>query len=69
MLHSKQPDNSNRDNVSYCNPGLPITKAIDVNTGKLSETFAPLSSCNRYNVATYKEKAPYLRYAEQKFNF
>ena len=47
LLHSKQSDNSNRDIVSYCNPGLPITKtvdAIDVNTGKLSETFVPLSS-------------------------
>ena len=36
LLHSQQSDNSNRDNVSYCNPGVPITKAID--TGKLSET-------------------------------
>ena len=66
MLHSKQSDNSNRDNVSCCNPGLPITKAIDANTGKLSETIVPLSNCNRYDVATYKAKAPYLSDAEQK---
>ena len=66
MLHSKQSDNSNKGNVSYCNPGLPITKAIDVNTGKLSETFVKLSSCNRYDVATYKAKTSYLSDAEQK---
>ena len=36
LLHSQQSDNSNRDNVSYCNPGLSITKAKDVNTGKFS---------------------------------
>ena len=66
MLHFKQSDNSNRDNVSYCNPGLPIAKAIDVNTGKLPETFVPLSNCNRYDVGTYKVKAPYLSDAERK---
>ena len=65
LLHSKLSDNSNRDHPSYCNPGLPITKAIDVNTGKLSETFVKLSNCNR-NVATYKAKAPYLGDAERK---
>ena len=36
LFHSKQSDNSNRDNVSYCNPGLSVTKAKDVNTGKFS---------------------------------
>ena len=41
LLHFKQYDNSNRDDVSYCNDGLPITKAIDAKTGKLSEAFAP----------------------------
>ena len=61
LLHSKQPDNSKKDSVSYYNPGLPIAKAIDVNTGKLSETFVPLSNCNRYDVAAYKAKAQYLR--------
>ena len=66
MLHSKQSDNSNKGNVSYCNPGLPITKAIDVNTGKLSEPFVKLFNCNRYDVATYKAKAPYLIDPEQK---
>ena len=66
LLHSKQCDNSNRDNVSYCNCGILITKAIDVNTSKLSETFLPLSNCNRYDVATYKAKASYLSHAEQK---
>ena len=66
MLHSKLSDNSNRDHVSYCNPGLPITKAVDVNTGKLSETFVKLSNCNRYDVATYKAKAPYLSDVERK---
>ena len=44
LLHSKQSDNSNRDNVSYCNPGLPITEAIGVNTGNLPETIVPLSN-------------------------
>ena len=66
MLHSNLSDNSNRDHVSYCNPGLPITKAVDVNTGKLSETFVKLSNCNRYDVATYKTKAPYLSDSERK---
>ena len=66
LLHSKLSDNSNRDHASYCNPGLPITKAMDVNTGKLSETFVKLSNCNRYDVATYKAKAPYLSDVEQK---
>ena len=65
MLHSKLYDNSNRDHASYCNPGLPITRAIDVNTGKLSETFVKLSNCNRYYVATYKAKAH--SDAEQKY--
>ena len=64
MLRSKLYDNSNRDDASYCNPGLPITKAIDVNAGKLSETFVKLSNCNRYDVATYKAKAPSLSDAE-----
>ena len=40
LLHSKQSDNSNRENVSYCNAGLPITKAVDVNAGKLSESLS-----------------------------
>ena len=66
LLHSKLSDNSNRDHPSYCNPGLPITKAIDVNTGKLSEPFVKLFNCNRYDVATYKAKAPYLINPEQK---
>ena len=66
MLHFKQSDNPNRDNVSYCNPGLSITKAIDVNTGKLSKTFVKLSNCKRYDVATCQAKAPYLSDAEQK---
>ena len=66
MLHSKLTDNSNRDHVSYSNPGLPITKAVDVNAGKLSETFVKLSNCNRYDVATYKAKAPYLSDSERK---
>ena len=44
LLHSKQSDNSNRDHASYCNPGLPIAKAMDVNTGVLSETFVKLSN-------------------------
>ena len=66
LLHSKLSDNSNRDHASYCNPGLPITKAMDVNTGKLSETFVKLSNCNRYDVATYKAKAPYLSDVERK---
>ena len=69
LLHSKQSRNSNRVSASYCsycNPGLPITKAIDVNTGKLSETFVPLSNSNRYDVATYKAKEPYPSDAEQK---
>ena len=56
LLHSKQSDNSNRDNVSYCNPGLPTTEFINVNSGKLSETSVPLSNCNRPDVATYKAK-------------
>ena len=38
LLHSKQSGNSNRDNVSCCNPGLPATEFINVNSGKLSET-------------------------------
>ena len=46
LLHSKQSDNSYSDNAFYCNPGSPITEAIDVNTDKLSETFIPLSHCN-----------------------
>ena len=66
MLRSKLSDNSNRDHASYCNPGLPIKKAIDVNTGKLSEAFVKLSNCNRYDVATYKAKAPDLSDAEPK---
>ena len=66
MLHSKQSDNSNRDNVSYCNPVLPATKVININSGKLSETYIPLSNCNRYDVATCKAKAPHLSDAEQK---
>ena len=66
MLYYKQPDNSNKDNLSYCNPGLPTIEFIDVNYGKLSETFVPLSNCNRYNVATYKAKGQYLSDAERK---
>ena len=66
LHHSKLYDNSNRDHASYCNPGLSITKAMDVNTGKLSETFVKLSNCNRYDVATYKAKAPYLSDVERK---
>ena len=66
LLHSKLSDNSNRDHVSDCNPGLLITKAVDGNKGKLSETFVKLSNCNRYNVATYKAKAPYLSDSERK---
>ena len=58
LLYSKQSDISNRDHASYCNSGLPTTKAIDVNTGKLSETFIKLSNSNRYDVATYKPKVP-----------
>ena len=65
MLHSKEFDNSKKDNVSYCNLGLSTTEFIDVNSGKLSETSVPWSNCNKYNVATYKEKAPYLSDAEQ----
>ena len=59
LVHSKQSDNS------YCSPGLPTTEFIDVNSGKLSETSIPLSNYNRYDVATYKAKAPYLRDTEQ----
>ena len=66
LLHSKQSDNYNRYNVSYCNPRLTFPKAIDVNTGQLSETFVLVSNCNRYDVATYKAKAPYLSDAERK---
>ena len=66
QLCSKQSDNSNRHHVSYCSPGLPIAKAIDVNRGKFSETFFKLPNCNRYDVATYKAKAPYLSDAERK---
>ena len=39
---------------------------MDVNTGKLPETFVNLSNCNRYDVATYKIKAPYLSDVERK---
>ena len=54
------------NNVYHCNPGLHIAKAIDVNTGMLLKTFVFLSNCNRYDVATYKAKAPYLGDAKQK---
>ena len=43
-----------------------MLRAIDANTGKLSETFVRLSNCNRYDVATYKARALYLCDAEQK---
>ena len=32
----------------------------------MSETFVKLPNCNRYDVATYKAKAPYLFDAERK---
>ena len=43
-----------------------LQKLWKVNTGKLSETFVKLPNCNRYDVATYKAKAPYLSHVEQK---
>ena len=66
MLHSKQSDNSNGDNVSYFKFGLLFTKCIDVNTCKLSGTFVPLFNCSRYDVERYKAKTPYLSDTEQK---
>ena len=66
LIHSKQWDNSNRDNIYYCNSASTITKGIDVNTGKLSEAFIPLSNCNRYDVETCKAKGLYLSNAGQK---
>ena len=66
LLHSKQSDNSNGDNVSHCKFGLLITKCIDVNTCKLSGTFVPLFNCSRYDVARYKAKTPYLSDTQQK---
>ena len=66
LLHSKQSDNSNWDNVSYFKFGLLFTKCIDVNTCKLSGTFVPLFNCSRYDVERYKAKTPYLSDTEQK---